>query len=480
MSVRTSLAWTYATHFLVFAVTFGSAIIISRLLTPYELGVFGVGIAISGILGTISLFGIANYLIRDRELSAQTIAAGFTVNAILSLAIGAVLWLLGTVAEPLFSGPAIPRVLRVLALIPAIGIFEFVPATLLAREMEFGRTSLIQLGKATVNATVVVGFAYAGWSYLSPAIGAVAGAVFGALGYSIVGLKHLSVRLSLKGGRAIAAFAIQMISAGGVSILAARIAELIVAHLLGLSALGLYTRASSLAAMVWEGAYGLSTRVIYVQMAVELRERGSLKDTFLRATKLLTAIMWPVMSGIAVLSGPIIRILYGSQWEGAALPLAILMFAQFIAIGFAMNWELCVLTNRTAWQARTEAVRAMIGLLAFAIGATVGLSVAAAGRVIDASIGYLIYRPKMAEMSGATRGDVGQAYRGSLLLTAVAIGPVVGLMTLAGWSHSTSVGRLMAAVAVGIMLWMLTLYNTKHPLFDEMKLLAWRPQLGES
>jgi len=479
MSVRMSLAWTYGTHFLVFAVTFGSAVIISHLLTPYEFGVFGVGIAISGILGTISLFGIANYLIRDRELSAQTVATGFTINAILSLAIGTVLWLLGTVVQPLFPDPAIPRILRVLALIPTIGIFEFVPATLLAREMEFGRTSLIQLGKATVNATATVSFAYAGWSYLSPAIGAVAGAVFGALAYSIVGLKHISVRLSLKGGGAIAAFSIQMMSAGGVSILGARIAELIVAHLLGLSALGLYTRASGLAAMVWEGAYGLSTRVIYVQMAAELRERGSLKDTFLRATKLLTAIMWPVMGGIAVLSGPVIRILYGPQWEGAALPLAILMVAQFIAIGFAMNWELCVLTNRTAWQARIEAFRAIMGLLAFAIGATVGLSVAAAARVVDASIGYLIYRPKMAEMSGAMHGDLGQAYRESSLLTAVAIGPVVGLMGLSGWSHSTSVGRLMAAVAVGIMLWMLTLHITKHPLFDEMKLLARPRQLGE-
>lgn len=479
MSVRTSLVWTYGAHLLVFAVTFGSAIIISRLLTPYELGVFGVGIAISGILGTISLFGIANYLIRDHELSAQTVATGFTVNAILSLAMGTVLWLLGTVAQPLFSDPAIPQVLRVLALVPTIGIFEFLPATLLAREMQFGRTSLIQLGKATVNATAAIGFAYVGWSYLSPAIGAVAGAVFGALGYSIVGRKHVSASLSLKGGGAFAVFAIQMISAGGVSILAARLAELIVAHLLGLSALGLYTRASGLAAMVWEGAYGLSTRVIYVQMAAELRERGSLKETFLRATKLLSAIMWPIMGGIAVLSGPIIHILYGPRWEGAALPLAILMAGQFIAIGFAMNWELCVLTNRTAWQARTEAVRAILGLLAFAVGAMFGLSLAAVGRVVDALIGYLIYRPKMAELSGTTRGDVRQAYRGSSLLTAAAIGPVVGLMALSGWSHSTSVERLMAAVAAGIMLWILVLYLTKHPLLHEARLLIRPCQLEE-
>jgi len=472
MSIRTSLAWTYGAHLLVFVVTFGSTIIISRLLTPHDLGIFGVGMAISGILGTISLFGIANYLIRDHELSAPTIATGFTVNALLSLAMGSVLWFLGTVGHPLFPDLAIPRVLQWLALVPVIGIFEFIPATLFAREMRFGATSLLQLGKATVNATTAIGFAYSGWSYLSPAIGAVMGAAFGALGYGILGRRHVSLRLSLRGGRGIVTFAVQMISAGGISILMARMSELIVANFLGLSALGLYTRASGLAAIVWEGAYGLSTRVIFVQMAAELRERGSLVETFLRATKLLTAIMWPVMGGIAVLSGPIVRILYGPQWDGAALPLTILMVGQFIAIGFAMNWELCVLTNRTAWQARVEAGRAIMGLVAFAAGAIFSLPAATIGRVVDALIGYVIYRPKMAEMACCTLGEVRRAYSGSLILTAASVGPAIVLMALFGWSHSTSAGWLMVPVAIGALLWTAVLYYTRHPLFDEVTLLV--------
>lgn len=478
MSVRQSLAWNYGSHLLVFAVTFGSTIVASRLLTPREFGIFGVGFAISGILGTISLFGVANYLIRDRALSAQTIAAGFTFNALLSLALGAVLWLLGTFGQPLFSEPAIPKVLRLLALIPLIGIFEFLPATLLTREMQFGLTSLVQLCKATANAAAVIGFAYAGWGYLSPAIGAVIGAVLAAVGYSIVGWRYVSIKLSLKGGCAFAAFAVQMVSAGGVSILAARIAELIVAQLLGLGALGLYTRASGLAAMVWEGAYGLSTRVIYVQMAAELREQGSLKVTFLHATKLLTAIMWPVMGGIAVLSGPIVHTLYGPQWEGAALPLATLMIGQFIAIGFAMNWELCVLTNRTGWQARVEVTRAMIGLAVFAVGATFSLSVATAGRVIEGLLGYVIYRPRMAEMARATPADMREAYSGSLFLTLVSVGPAIGLMAFSDGSHSTPMGQLAAAVGVGGAFWLLALYATRHPLLDEARIWTQRGQAG--
>ena len=478
MSVRKSLAWNYGSHLLVFAVTLGSAIIMSRLLTPHELGVFGVGIAISGILTTLSYFGVANYLIRDHELSAETVATGFTINAILCLVVGTMLWLVGTVGQPLFSGPAIPRVLRWLALVPLIGMFEFLPATLLTRNMQFGTISSLQFGKALVNAAVMIGFAFAGWSYLSPAFGAVASAAFGALGFSLLGRRHVSFRLSLKGGWTVVIFALQMIFAGGISVLAARLAELIVAHQLGLTALGLYTRASGLAAMVWDGAYGLSTRVIYVQMAAELREQGSLRVTFLRATKLLTAIMWPAMAGIAVLAGPIVHFLYGAQWDGAALPLALLMAGQIIAIGFAMNWELCVLTNHTAWQARTEAVRAAIGLAAFAIGAMFSLATATIGRIIEALLGYIIYRPKMAEMARTTSAEVREAYNGSSLLTIMAVGPAIGLMIFSQWSHSTPMSQVAAAVMTGIGLWILMLCIIRHPLFDEIKLLVQRQSMS--
>ncbi|MFC3172991.1 oligosaccharide flippase family protein [Novosphingobium bradum] len=467
-SVRRSLAWTYGTHLVVFAVSFASAVIVSRLLTPRELGVFGVGMAVAAMLGAISQFGLANYLIRDHELSRQTIAVGFTVNALVGLAAGGLLLLLGTAGQAVFSDPAIARTLRVLALVPVIGIFEFLPATLLIRDRRFGQTSLVQLGKAMVNAITVIGFAQAGWGYLSPAIAAVAGAAFGAVAFNMVGFRHISFRLSLRGGWTLAVFAVHMMSAGGVSILAPRLAELVVAQMLGLGALGLYTRASGLAAMIWEGAYGLSTRVIYIQMAAELRERGTLKQTFLHATRLLIGIMWPAMAGLAVISGPVVHLLYGPQWAGAALPLSALMIGQVIAIGFAMNWELCVLTGRTGWQARIEIARALLGLAGFALGALVSLPVAAMGRIVDVLLGYVVYRPRMGEMAGASAAEVRGAYAGGLWLTVAAIAPAAGVMALAGWAPEVPLARIAVAIVAGAGLWATALRALRHPLFDEL------------
>lgn len=473
-SVRLSLAWSYGAHLLVFAVTFAGMVVVSRLLTPRELGIFGVGFAIAGVLSAVSYFGVANFLIRERELSPQIIATCFTVNAILSIAIAAALLALGTLGAPLFAGPAIPEVLRLLALMPVFALFEMAPAALMTRDMRFAPLSLLQLGKASVNTTVMIAAAYAGWSFLSPAIGAVAGAGFGALGFSIVGRRGRTLRLSLKGARAVAGFAFHMLAAGGIPIMTARLAELVVAQLLGLAALGVYTRASQLAAIVWDGAYGLSTKVIYVQMAAERRETGTLRVTFLRATRLLSAAMWPVMAGIAVLAGPIVHRIYGPQWDAAALPLAILMGAQCIGIAFAMSWELCVLSERTGWQARVEALRALAGLAALALGAMVSLPAAAAGRLVDALLGLAIYRPRMPEMAGASSAETRQAYAGNAFLALVAIAPAALLMAFRGWSSDTPLVELAGAVAIGGMLWLAGLHATRHPLLAELKALTSR------
>lgn len=473
-SVRASLAWSYGAHLLVFAVTFAGMVVVSRLLTPRELGIFGVGFAIAGVLSAVSQFGVANFLIRERELSPQVVATCFTVNALVSLAIAASLLLLGTIGAPLFADPAIPQVLRLLAAMPVLALFEMVPAALMTRAMCFGPLSLLQLGKATANVGAMVAAAYAGWSYLSPAIGALAGAAFGALGFSLVGRRDVTLRLSLEGGRAVAVFAFHMLSAGGIPIVTARLAELVIAQVLGLAALGVYTRASQLAAIIWDGAYGLSTKVIYVQMAAELRETGSLCQTFLRATALLSAVMWPAMAGIAVLAGPIVHRIYGPQWDAAALPLAILMAAQCVGIAFAMSWELCVLTHRTAWQARVEALRAVVGLAVLAVGALFSLPAAAAGRVVDALIGLAIYRPRMPEMAGVSGAETRQAYAGNAILALLAIAPVTALMIARDWAFDAPLLALGGAVALGGLLWLGGLVVTGHPLLGELKALTTR------
>jgi O-antigen/teichoic acid export membrane protein len=72
-------------------------------------------------------------------------------------------------------------------------------------------------------------------------------------------------------------------------------------------------------------------------------------------------VVGPLFVGLAVLSGPLVQILYGDRWIAASVPLSVLMLTLVVALACSLNWELCVLRHLTAWQARNEGIRAVVG-----------------------------------------------------------------------------------------------------------------------
>ena len=83
MSVRRSLAWTFSGQFIAFVVQFGGLIVVSRLLSPREVGIYAIAMAALGLIQVFTTFGIASFIVREAELPTETLEAAFTVNAIL-------------------------------------------------------------------------------------------------------------------------------------------------------------------------------------------------------------------------------------------------------------------------------------------------------------------------------------------------------------------------------------------------------------
>ena len=472
MSVRRSLFWSYGAQAVVTAINFTSSVIVARILAPYEMGVFALAMTMLGILAIMAAFGIGPYLIRDEHLDPEIRATAFTINALLNAAISAVL-LLGVVCAPLLDlHEGVRGVLLILAFLPLLQIFEFLPLTLLQREMNFKLISLINITKALTTAIAIVGFAIAGYSSLSPALGIVAGQLLSTVAYNVLGRHHASVRLGVRGSKEMLRFGVQMMSIGGVNNIVQRLSEAVLARFLGLAALGIFTRASGLSNQIWDNIYGLSTRIIFVRMAEEVRESGTLDKTFLMGISIITAIVWPLLMLIATLSGPLIHTLYGERWLEAAPPLSLMMIGHMIGLGFGMNWELCVLRKRTGWAAKVEISRAIVGLASFTAGAAFGLVQAAAMRLVEAFLGLALYAPSLRSLAGTQRGEIARVYRHAALLTLLAAGPTAAVMLWLGWSPRASWWFTAPAVAAGVASWLIALRALRHPLWNEIARIA--------
>ena len=93
MSIRRSIAWTFSEQTFQFGLQFASSVIIARLLTPDEMGIFILALAVATILTSLRTFGVNNYLMREAELDQQKIRSAFGMMLVISWTLGLLLFL---------------------------------------------------------------------------------------------------------------------------------------------------------------------------------------------------------------------------------------------------------------------------------------------------------------------------------------------------------------------------------------------------
>lgn len=461
-----------------FLVQFAASVVLARLLTPGEMGVFAVGMAVLGLIGSIEAFGMLSLVIREPDLDEGIVSTAFTINLLLCSGVAAGTLLLSLPAGRFFHQPGVTSVMTLLAFIPLMGTLEFRPLAMMQRDMLFGPIAFITAIKAIVSSGVTVLLAFKGYSYISFPWGMLAGGVASLILSNILGWRYVSFRPSLREWRRLAKFGAQMLAIAGLSNVATRAADLICGRLLGLAALGVYARASNLTNSLFNNIHVVAGKVMFSDFAKRQREEGSLRASYLRTLEMTTALLWPMFAGIAVLSRPVINWLYGPKWIAAAAPLSFLCLACIILVAVSMAWEVFVVRNETARQIKLEATRTSLGLGLFSLGCTVGLAAAAAGRVAEGVITFFLYRPHLARLTDTTNADAAPIYGRSALLTLLATGPAIVVMQMSGWPYQPSPFLIAATVVLGLGAWLAGVMMLRHPLADEISgvVLRLRPK----
>lgn len=467
MSFRKSLTWSVGGQIASHVIFFVVSVLVARLLSPAEMGIFAVAVAMIGVMNTFVAFDLGTYVIRSAKLEPQTLNSVFTINAITSFGMAGAIALLSYIQRYL-GHMNIAEILFPMALTPLIGAFEFRPSMMLQREMNFRLLTAIKLARMFLGGAITVGMAANGFGVMSLVYGSVAGSLIGAIASNVFGYRHVGFRASLAEARQIVPFGLRMLTIGAMSTIASRVSDLVLGGVQGVAALGLYSRASGISSLLFENVYGAVTRVVFVKLSADHRDQGSIHATFIRSYEMILIVMWPMQLGIAVLSGPTIFLLYGEQWLPAAAPLSLLMVSQFIILCFGMNWELFVLHDEVRLQTRIELIRAATGVVVFSVGCFYGLTAAAFGRVVEALFGLLLYVPHMGRLAGVRNVEFARIWGRSLLLTLSAVCPSLALMLATDWSAHTAVPLVSGAVLLGVCFWFLLLYRLKHPLFLEL------------
>lgn len=445
-----------------------STVIISRVLTPKEIGIYAVAAVFSGLASMFRDFGVAEYMIQEKELNNDKIAAALSLNIIISWSMALAMFLGAPYAATFYSDPGIASVMRVQALGFLMVPFGAVTMAYFRRQLNFRPVLICNVVANLTSFSLALSLVLLGYGYMSMAWASVAAIAVSVLLGMWFRPPSFPRWPGLKGVGAVFGFSKFVSSIYIVGQISKGAPEMVIGRAESVVEVAMFSRAGGLV----EIAQRLFLRPVHFicmpYFAQSERDGGSISEAYIKSVSYLTAVGWPFLAFMGLAAFSAIRMVYGPQWD-AAVPLAQILCA-------ACCLELVHMMSREALLARGLARQAnslQIGLLllqALGLAAVVpfGLPGAAWGVLAAAACGMLLSQWFLARCIGLRAADLLRACRPSLFLLVGALAPSAlwALLTDARLQNHVLFG--LGGGLLTLLSWLLMLRWAGHPLLEEL------------
>ena len=469
MGVRRSLIVSFAEKYSITFVQLISSLIIARLLSPTEIGLFSVAMLVIGFAHMLRDFGVSNYLVQERELNPEKIRAAFTVTLIIAWTAAVLLHLLSPLLAYFFDQPSLIGLINVLSINFWLIPFSSVAFGLLRRQLNFNALYWINTLTALVSSVLAVILAYSGFSFMSLAWAAVAGSVVTVLLTNLFQPDSAIFWPSRQGVKAVLGFGSKS-SVASLAIEAGQSApELVIGKIINFEAVGFFSRAMGLATLFNKLIMSAVQSVAIPYFANHNRSDANMAAMLEKTLNYLLCIAWPFYVFIAVFADEIILLLYGDQW-GDSVVIAQLLCLVFCirVIPSIISWSM-VSVGEVGKNMRGRLIWELSSLLFIIPAAYYSVNWVAAGLIFSNLLGLGIFIHYAAVLFGSRLKQLSK-----LVLMHGLFAVTLGLL-LSGYKRwlpaewSQLYLLLPGAMVLFIVYFGLFIGVTKHPIWLEVR-----------
>ncbi|MDN3920461.1 lipopolysaccharide biosynthesis protein [Roseateles violae] len=317
--VRRALAFSFIERWLGIVIALGSNVILARLLSPAQVGVFSVSLAVIGVAQVLRDFGVVSFVIQEKELQEDSLRTAYG----LSLLLGGLLFLLVAISAPwvadFYRERAVRDTLWVCSLNFLLLPFATVTMALLRREMSFRALAIIGLVSAALGAVVSIVMAWAGMGVMALAVGSVLTNAANCVGARIAHPASAGLRPNLKVWRHLLSFGAQSSLTGVVTSVSMDVNDLAVGKLMGFEPVAIISKAQGLMQLFHRDVMAAIRNVAFPAYAKTVREGEDLEASYLLSVTHVTAVAWPFYGFVSIYALETLRLLFGSQWDAATV-----------------------------------------------------------------------------------------------------------------------------------------------------------------
>lgn len=450
-----------------FILQFAASVVIARLLTPAELGIFALAMAANALLYTLRDFGIGAYLIREEHLDTDKIRTAFGLWLMMAWPAGLGLFVFRDSIAALVGAPEASDVISLLALTFFITPFGQPTYTLLAREMRFDAIHHVTLFSSVVGTATSITLAYLGHSYMALAWGIVVTAAVTTIHLYFYHPEHLRMLPSLKHWREVLRFGGYMTATSVVDTLGAEGPKFIIGNFLSPAAVAIIDKASQIPNMIRQGLMQPIGRVMIPSLSKDVREKRNIDSTIEKLVLVTTSILWPAMLAIGMVATPLIVFIFGENWRQTGEILPYILIAHATSTLLPPIFQILQPHGAVKQLFQFSLIVFASNLLLTIVGALHSLEMFAMLRIVHVLFALIVTYFGVRKYWNPPFGLLARIYVKSLSVTIITCAPLIFGVYMLG----AQLGFAEFAILFGSLpfAWLLAIFATKHPLSTELK-----------
>ena len=426
-----------------------STTLLARLLIPADFGLVAMAMSVIAIIELATSFSFEIALIQKPDPEREHFDTAWTLNILVAV-VGAIVT--AALAYPTASFYGDARLTPVMFAIGGawlISGFENIGTVNFRREMNFSAEFRWMASKRVVSFVVTLAAAWVFRSYWALVIGTATGRLTGVT-MSYV-MHPFRPRLSLARARELFSFSGWILVNNVASVVVSRMPHFFVGRVFGAQALGAYTVGSEIAQLAHTELVAPINRAMFPGYARLVEQPEMFRRICIEATAAILLIVLPVTAAIAVLAGPLVRVLLGDQWSAAVPVIQILAVAGAVAALTSNNMAAYLALGRPRSVTMIVSVRLAVFFgVAFLIGRNHGVQGVAFAELFASIASLVVSLPILfAAVKLRTRDYLAIIWRP--LLASVLGGAAVHLVVNVTGSAS-NFGHALLSLLVGIPL----------------------------
>ena len=306
--------WSGIQRFGGLAISFVSNIVLARLLSPDDFGTMGLIMAFISIADVLVDGGLGNALIQKKTLEEKDKTTIFSANLFFSIVLFSILILIAPYVEVFTNINGFSTLLRVQSVCVLIRAFYVINVSQITRELKYSKLAQITLISQFVSTVMAIIMAHNGMGVWSLLLKTILLDFICCFLYSIVSPFNYKIAFDRESFKGLFGFGFPVAVANIIESLYANFVSFIIGKAYSVRDLGFFNQANSLKQIPVYSVSGIINQVSFPFFSRIQDDSNELRNKFRNTIKIVTLMVYPILSFMIFFADPVITTLYSEKW----------------------------------------------------------------------------------------------------------------------------------------------------------------------